>query len=122
MKICIIDDSGMIQNIAKEFLSKYGEVETLWRIPEDVSELEKFDALVVDNDGIGNKTWIKGSDFLAEYAGSHASQLIVHYSGYISRETAEKLIPLGVKMATKGWRIEETLGTPFDEFVKSHEY
>ena len=66
-KLALIDDSGMIQTVVLSDFASSHEVKTYWRIPEDLTELDQFDVLIVDGTGIGNRWFANGVNFLLEY-------------------------------------------------------
>ncbi len=80
MKILVIDDYSFIaEGIRKYFPND--EVQHHYRIPTDLSELDRYDVLIVDNQGINNETFKSGSDFLRFYQPTDPNQVVVYYSG-----------------------------------------
>lgn len=106
-KLAVIDDSGMIQNVVMRNFASSHEVKTYWRIPEDLTELDQFDVLIVDGDGIGNQRFAHGIDFLVEYAPKHHDKMFVHFTGLCTSENRERLKSIGVMVVSKSSRPEE---------------
>ena len=80
MKILVIDDYSFIaEGIRKYFPND--EVYHHYRIPTDLSELDRYDVLIVDNQGINNKTFKSGSDFLKSYVPTNPDQMVIYHSG-----------------------------------------
>lgn len=106
MKVCIIDDTRSTTSFFKhdvEVAVKNAKVTEKWELPEDESELDDFDVLVVDNSGIGNSTFRSGFDFLKTYARAHPDKLLVFHTGILIHDQMKKLEPLGVKCIEKTW-------------------
>lgn len=101
-KLAVIDDSGMIQTVVLRNFASSHEVKTYWRIPEDLTELDQFDVLIVDGDGIGNKRFAFGVDFLVEYAPKHPDKRFVHFTGWCDGWNKEKLKTIGIAVVSKG--------------------
>lgn len=107
MKACVIDDSRGITSSMKAELEKQGiDVTEMWELPEDESELDGFDMLVVDGSGIGNHRHKNGVEFLKAYAPTHKDKLFIHYSGFYTQQTAMELDKLGVICCMKTWNHE----------------
>lgn len=101
-KLAVIDDSGMIQTVVLKNFASSHEVKPYWMIPEDLTELDQFDVLIVDGDGIGNQRFAHGVDFLVEYAPKHPDKRFVHFTGWCDGQNKEKLKAMGIKVVNKG--------------------
>lgn len=80
IQILVIDDYRFIA----EGIRKYFPKDHVWHhyyIPTDLSELDRYDVLIVDNQGIGNGTFKSGSDFLKSYVPTNPNQMVIYYSG-----------------------------------------
>lgn len=106
-KLAVIDDSGMIQNVVERQFGTSHTVKKYWKIPDDLMELDQFDVLIVDGDGIGNQRFAHGVDFLVEYAPKHPDKKFVHFSGFCTGQDRERLKAIGVAVVTKGGRPDE---------------
>lgn len=102
MKILVIDDHQFIaEGIRKYFPNN--DVKHHYRIPTDLSELDGYDVLIVDNQGINNETFKSGSDFLKFYQPADPDQVVVYYSGLgADGEFKEMLNNKGFFSFTKG--------------------
>ena len=102
MKILVIDDHRFIaEGIRKYFPND--DVKHHYRIPTDLSELDRYDVLIVDNQGINNETFKSGSDFLKFYQPADPDQVVVYYSGLGAEgEFKEMLDSKGFFSFTKG--------------------
>lgn len=65
-KVLVIDDSYMMKSFVEKFVNDV-DVEQVYMIPDDISTLVRYDALVVDGNGIGNNNYRKGIDLLMDY-------------------------------------------------------
>jgi DNA-binding response OmpR family regulator len=102
MKILVIDDFSYIAFGIRGYFEGHG-VNHEYRIPNDLSDLDKYDVLIVDNQGIGNMTYKSGSDLLKNYTPKNQSQLVIYHSGLSpEREFAELLQSKGFKYFVKG--------------------
>lgn len=106
-KLALIDDSGMIQTFVLSDFASSHEVKTYWRIPEDLTELDQFDVLIVDGAGIGNRRFANGVNFLLEYAPKNPDKRFVHFTGLCTAEDRERLKAIGVTVVSKGRCTEE---------------
>lgn len=106
-KLAVIDDSGMIQTVVLRNFASSHEVKTYWRIPEDLTELDQFDVLIVDGVGIGNQQFAHGVDFLVEYAPKHPDKRFVHFTGLCTGKNRKRLKAIGVTVVSKGSRPEK---------------
>lgn len=115
--LAVIDDAGFIRRgIMNDFSAEY-DVTEFARIPNDLDELNGFDVLIVDGDGIGNPSFSHGADFLCYYIPLHPEKKYIHYSGLIDRENGNRLTVLGCKCVSKGCNptdlISAVTGKPF---------
>ena len=79
-KILVIDDMFFIGKCIRELFPN-DEVDHEYRIPEDLSILDNYDILFVDNQGINNSKYKSGSDLLKEYIPKHENQMVIYHSG-----------------------------------------
>lgn len=100
-RICVIDDDGFIRNWVAECLKPHTVV-GLRMLPLDVSELNNYDIVIVDGNGIGNEKWANGVDFLMDYTPLNPLQKLMHFSGYISVQDEMKLNKKGIMTLVKG--------------------
>lgn len=107
--LAVIDDCWMIQSAVRNAVSDVYDVTAMTVIPDELSELDAFDALVVDGSGIGNRTYPTGVDFLFAYAPRHPEKRFVHFTGYCERQNRDSLAKLGIQVVTKGGRSGEIL-------------
>jgi hypothetical protein len=56
------------------------KVDQIYRIPEDLSVMKKYDAVVIDGRGIGNSRFNEGLDLCMAYD-KPEGQSVVYYSG-----------------------------------------
>lgn len=80
MKILVIDDYRFIAEGIRKYFPK-DDVQHHYRIPTDLSELDRYDVLIVDNQGINNGTFKSGSDFLKSYVPTNPNQMVIYHSG-----------------------------------------
>jgi hypothetical protein len=99
--LLVIDDSHMMKSFVEKFVHDV-DVEQVYRIPDDISTLMRYDALVVDGDGIGNEKYRKGIDLLMDYD-KPEGQSVVYYSGHDAYgKDRDELEKRGVAVVTKG--------------------
>ena len=98
--LVIDDDRGM-----KSYVEKFVEgvvVDQLYRIPDDLSVLLAYDAVVVDGLGIGNGRFEEGFDLCMAYD-KPDGQSVVYYSGLGAYgRDRDALSERGVAVVTKG--------------------
>ena len=98
--LIIDDDRGM-----KSYVEKFVEgvvVDQLYRIPDDLSVLLAYDAVVVDGLGIGNGRFDEGFDLCMAYD-KPEGQSVVYYSGLGAYgRDRDALSERGVSVVTKG--------------------
>ncbi len=80
MKILVIDDWSCTADNVRH-LYPMDKVDHLFRIPEDLSVLDNYDVLIVDNEGIGNSTYKSGKSFLKDYEPKSEDQAVIFHSG-----------------------------------------
>ena len=80
MKILVIDDWSSVANGVRR-LYPSDKVDHLFRIPEDLSVLDNYDVLIVDNQGIGNTTYHSGKSLLKAYEPKSEDQVVIFHSG-----------------------------------------
>lgn len=101
-RILVIDDDRAMKSFIEKFMTGSFKVDQLYRIPDDLSVLSGYDAVVVDGLGIGNGRFKEGFDLLMAYD-KPEGQSVVYYSGmgaYGSDRDA--LSERGVAVVTKG--------------------
>jgi len=102
MKILVIDDWRVIAESIKVCFPN-ASVDHEYRIPIDLSELDGYDVLIVDGQGIGNSKWKSGEEFLKDYRPKNPKQMVIYHSGLEpSNEFAELLESNGFFSFTKG--------------------
>lgn len=108
-RLAVIDDCGFIvTRIEKDFAETH-DVDVFYRIPDDLHELDKYDVLIVDGNGIGNSKFRNGVDFIREYEPFHKDKNIIHYTGLCSFLDRMVLKSRGVKVVIKGSRPSELI-------------
>ena len=100
-RVCVIDDDRFMKSFCEKFLEDF-EITHLYRIPEDESTLAEFDALIVDGQGIGNRKYKEGKDFLLAYKLQGSNRGCVYYSGLCDKSDREELAQHGIAAVTKG--------------------
>lgn len=103
-RLAVIDDSGMIHRVVTDSFSETHDVTSFYRIPNDLAELDKFDVLIVDGDGICNGKYRNGVEFLCDYVPTHTGKRYVHFTGFCNKANGDKLTALGCKVVSKGYR------------------
>ena len=79
-RILVIDDESRMKSFIEKFMTGSFRVDQLYRIPDDLSVLRGYDAVVVDGLGIWNNMFKNGLDLLMEYD-KPEGQSVVYYSG-----------------------------------------
>ena len=102
--LAVIDDCWMIQSAVRNAVRDVYKVTAFTLIPDDLSELDAFDALVVDGYGIGNRTYPTGADFLLAYAPRHPEKRFVLFTGDCELQDRDNLVKIGIPVVTKGVR------------------
>ena len=107
MSILVIDDWKITADLIQKWFPKV-QVDHMYRLPwEDLSELDKYDILFVDNEGIGNKQYRSGSSFLKEYQPKSDKQMVIYHSGLSPHHKLKEVLDSkGFFSFTKGGREE----------------
>ena len=101
-RILVIDDDRSMKSFIEKFMTGSFRVDQLYRIPDDLSVLRGYDAVVVDGLGIGNNMFKEGLDLLMEYD-KPEGQSVVYYSGLGAYgRDRDALSERGVAVVTKG--------------------
>lgn len=90
-KVLVIDDLYLVGEHIKQLLSDVAEVDHMYRLPDDESCLAKYDALVIDGEGIGNNKFSHGLDFCKAYD-KPDGQAVVYNSGLLPSDEDCKLL------------------------------
>lgn len=101
-KVLVIDDTYFVFSAISRTLD-FCNVEHVYGIPEDESELADFDVLIVDGKGIGNSKYKDGIEFCKTYEKQGNNKVVIYHSGlapYVEDEFA--LTNKGVKIVVKG--------------------
>ena len=116
MKILVIDDFAFMADCVRKYLPN-DEIDHHYQLPDDNSEYDQYDVLVVDNQGIGNSKYRCGSDFLKDYCPTR-KQLVIYYSGLEPEPVFETILDTkGFKFFVKG-RDPDGLAKIVEEYRK----
>ena len=109
-KVLVIDDCwGIVKTTIEKWSTGDVDVECVARIPDDLSCLSEYDALIVDGDGIGNGKFENGLEFLMSYD-KPDGQAVVYHSGHGAYGDDKKnLEKRGVAVVTKGSNPEKLI-------------
>lgn len=99
--VLVIDDSSMMKGYVEKFCEGC-EVEQIYRLPDSFWGLGKYDAIIVDGEGIGNAVWKKGIDFLKDYDKPDGQSVVYHSGHGAYGEERDMLEAKGVAVVTKG--------------------
>ena len=100
-RVLIIDDDRGMKSYVEKFVEGF-VVDQLYRIPDDLSVMMGYDAVVVDGLGIGNGRFKEGFDLLMAYE-KPEGQAVVYYSGLGAYgRDRDALSERGVAVVTKG--------------------
>ena len=100
--ILVIDDDRAMKPFIEKWMTGDFMVEQLYRIPDDLSVLKGYDAVVVDGLGLGNGRFKEGFDLLMAYE-KPEGQAVVYYSGLGAYgRDRDALSERGVAVVTKG--------------------
>ena len=105
-KVLVIDDDRMMKSYVEKFASDV-EVEQLYAIPDDISVLRNYDAVVVDGRGIGNKAYPDGMSLCMAYDKPEGQAVVYHSGDGVFGKEAQPLIDRGVSIVLKGSHPEE---------------
>ena len=101
-RILVIDDNRSMKSFIEQFMTRSFKVDQLYRIPDDLSVLRGYDAVVVDGRGIGNSRFKQGFDLCMTYD-KPEGQSVVYYSGNGAYgRDHDALSERGVAVVTKG--------------------
>ena len=101
-RILVIDDDRAMKSFIEKFMTGSFKVDQFYRIPDDLSVLRGYDAVVVDGLGIGNNRFKEGLDLCMAYNKSEG-QSVVYYSGLGAYgRDRDALSERGVAVVTKG--------------------
>jgi hypothetical protein len=101
-RILVIDDDRVMKSFIEKWMTGDFMVEQLYRIPDDLSVLKGYDAVVVDGLGIGNCKYREGVNLLLDYDKPEGQSVVYHSGlGAYGRER-EALERRGVAIVTKG--------------------
>jgi DNA-binding response OmpR family regulator len=101
-KILVIDDDRGMKSYIEKFMTGSFKVDQLYSIPDDLSVLRGYDAVVVDGMGIGNSRFKEGLDLLMAYDKPEGQSVVYHSGlGAYGRER-DALSERGVAVVTKG--------------------
>ena len=118
MKILVIDDWRIIAESIKKYFPDASVSHEYW-IPTDLAELDNYDILVVDNQGIGNATWKSGEAFLKDYQPKNPNQMVIFHSGLgPDHEFADILKSKGFFSFTKGRNPDKLVALVNENFTK----
>lgn len=99
--VLIIDDDYGMKSYAEKFISGFA-VEQIYRLPDDESVLRKYDALIVDGQGISNGKYKNGLEFCKAYDKPEGQAVVFHSGNGAYRDDAAELRKRGVAIVTKG--------------------
>lgn len=100
-RVLIIDDDRGMKSYVEKFVEEY-KVDQLYRIPDDLSVLLAYDAVVVDGLGIRNGRFEDGLDLCMHYD-KPEGQSVVYYSGLGASESDRMALwERGISCVTKG--------------------
>ena len=101
-RILVIDDDRGMKPFIEKFMTGSFKVDQLYRIPDDLSVMSGYDAVVVDGLGIGNGRFKEGFDLCMAYD-KPDGQSVVYYSGLGAYgRDRDALSERGVAVVTKG--------------------
>lgn len=82
-KILVIDDWRSTAELIGKWFPE-ATVDHMYGLPvaeEDLAKLDEYDILFVDNEGIGNKQYRDGQEFLKAYKPKSDKQMVIYHSG-----------------------------------------
>lgn len=100
-KVLVIDDDGCMKSYVEKFVEGV-VVHQLYRIPDDLSVLLVYDAVVVDGLGIGNERFKDGLDMCMHYDKPEGQSVVYHSGLGAYGNDARILSERGVAVVTKG--------------------
>lgn len=99
--VLVIDDSYMMKSYVERFVDGF-VVKQIYRLPDDESDLRKYDALIVDGLGIGNKKYKDGLEFCKSYYKPDGQSVVYHSGNGVYGDDAAELNRRGVAIVLKG--------------------
>lgn len=100
-RVLIIDDDSVMKSYVEKFVGEY-KADQLYRIPDDMSILLAYDAVVVDGLGIGNGRFENGLDLLMQYEKPEGQSVVYHSGLGVGKSDQMALWEKGVSCVTKG--------------------
>lgn len=83
LTLCIIDDDMSVHFMLQKYFQNY-DVQCMYKLPSDeagLGILKTYDVLIVDCQGIGNRLYKDGKQFLAKYYDRPMHQKVIYHSG-----------------------------------------
>lgn len=99
-EVCAIDDDRTLKHWLELYLPGF-KVSQVYGIPEDETELARYDVLIVDGYGIGNGQYGDGMEFLLSYQMRGNNKGLVHFSNLVSNADKIALAEKGIKYLNK---------------------
>ena len=93
-KILVIDDWRSTAELIGKWFPE-ATVDHMYGLPvveEDLAKLDEYDILFVDNEGIGNKQYRNGQEFLKEYQPKSDKQMVIYHSGLSPEPDFKKIL------------------------------
>ncbi len=100
-KVLVIDDDSCMKSYVEKFVEGV-IVHQLYRIPDDLSVLLAYDAIVVDGLGISNDRFENGLDLCMHYDKPEGQSVVYHSGLGAYGNDARILSERGVAVVTKG--------------------
>lgn len=100
-KVLIIDDYIPMRSYIEKFIPD-ASIDQVYKIPDDLSILASYDALIVDGLGINNKTFGNGLEFLMAYDKPKDQAVVYHSACGVYGAKAQKLYDRGISAVEKG--------------------
>ena len=100
-RVLIIDDDRGMKSYVEKFVEEY-KVDQLYRIPDDLSVLLAYDAVVVDGLGIRNGRFEDGLDLCMHYDKPEGQSVVYHSGLGACKRERDELSERGVAVVTKG--------------------
>lgn len=106
LTLCIIDDDRSVHFMIQKYFPNY-DVRCMYQLPSDEAELgilKTYDVLIVDCQGIGNRLYKDGQQFLAKHYDRPMHQKVIYYSGLEPDSAFETILEKkGMRWYTKGY-------------------
>lgn len=100
-RVLIIDDDRGMKSYVEKFVEEY-KADQLYRIPDDLSVLLAYDAVVVDGLGIRNGRFEDGLDLCMNYDKPEGQSVVYHSGLGASESDRMALWERGISFVTKG--------------------